>query len=201
MKAIIDNYNLFFQFIEHELPGGFMDIARINPVILKIEKFTEANNQFFLVSDLIQLKIIFTSLRIIDMLGVEPKDVDPSVFVKLIHPDDLRWYNTAQTKLFTLGQQIFILKTGNALISTNFRIKNSLGQYQNTLVQCYLFFTNNPYKTVYMLQVFTDISWFKKLRLGHHFYIGYDPSYFRYPDENLLLTGNIFSPINLRSLN
>jgi hypothetical protein len=43
-----------------------------------------------------------------------------------------------------------------------------------------------------MLQVLTDISWFKKFKVVYHLYIGNDPSYFRYPDEKLLLTGNVF---------
>jgi hypothetical protein len=82
---------------------------------------------------------------------------------------------------------------GSAFISGDFRLKTSSDDYINTLIQCYLFFTEVPYKTVFILQVVTDISWFKKDKHGYHFYVGKDPSYFRYPDEKLLLTGNVFS--------
>ena len=47
--------------------------------------------------------------------------------------------------------------------------------------------------TVYMININTDISWFKKIKHGFHYYVGNDLSYFRYPDEKLLMTGNIFS--------
>jgi len=201
MKALIDNYDLYFRFIEDALPGGFKLVDRKSPSILKLEELTAANNQFFLVSDLMALKIIFTSRRSADMLGVEPDDLDPSVFFKSMHPDDQRRYHTGQTKLFNLAHRIFIEKTGRAVISRNFRFKNSSGEYVNTLVQYYLFFSDVPYETVFLFQVLTDISWFTNLMPWFHFYIGRDPSFFRYPDEYLLQMGNIFTPGNLRSLN
>jgi hypothetical protein len=118
-----------------------------------------------------------------------------------MHPDDLVRYNIGRLKLFDLGQQIFIQKEGSMVISSNFRIKNSPGDYVNTLFQCYLFYTDVPYKTVFMLQILTDISWFKNFKLGYHVYFGKDRAFLRYPDEDLLLMGNIFTPGMLRSLN
>ena len=44
-----------------------------------------------------------------------------------------------------------------------------------------------------MININTDISWCKKIKHGYHYYVGNDLSYFRYPDEELLMTGNIFS--------
>jgi hypothetical protein len=191
--SIIDNYNLYFYFIDQYLPGGFKVVNKTDPLILKLEEMTEANNQFFCIFDLIQLKILFTSRRSIDMIGIAAMDINPSVFNKSMHPDDLVWHNIAQTKLFNVGQDIFMKNNGNALVSTNFRLKNSSGEFINTMVQYYLFFTDAPYKTVFILQVLTDISWFDKKKPGYHFYLGNDPYYFRYPDENLLLKGNVFS--------
>ena len=191
--AVIDNYNLYFRFVDQFLPGGFNIINRTDPLILKIEEMTEANNQFFCIFDLIQLKILFTSRRSIDLMGIESKEINPLIFKKSIHPDDLVWHNLAQTKLFNLGQDIFMKNNGSALVSTNFRMKNPSGEFTNTLIQCYLFFTDAPYKTVFILQVLTDISWFDKNKQGYHFYLGNDPYFFRYPDENLLLKGNVFS--------
>ncbi len=193
MKSIIDNYTLFFNFIDQYLPGGFKDIDRKDQVILNLEEMTEANNQFFCIFDLIQLKILYTSKRSFKMLGVPPEDLTSSVITKLMHADDLIWHNIAKTKLFNQGQQIFIENSGNTLISTNFRLKNSSDAYINTLVQCYLFFTDAPYKTVFILMVLTDISWIKSVDPGYHFYLGNDPCFFRYPDERLLLKGNVFS--------
>ncbi len=65
--------------------------------------------------------------------------------------------------------------------------------YINNLFQYYLFFKDVPYKTVFILQIISDISWFKRIDPGFHFYLGSDPYYFRYPDEQLLSKGNVFS--------
>ena len=68
--SIIDNYNLYFHFIDQYLPGGFKVNNRTDPFILKLEEMTEVNNQFFCIFDLIQLQILFTSRRSIDMTGI-----------------------------------------------------------------------------------------------------------------------------------
>ena len=188
-----NNYQLFFQFIDQALPGGFKNIDCTNPLVMKLEELTEANKQFFFIFDLIQLKILFASKRSHVMMGIEPDALNPSIFVKSMHPEDLVWHNIVQTRFFNTGQQIFNENSGTALISTNFRLKDPSGNYINTLVQCYLFFTAVPYKTVFVLQVLTDISWFEKNKPGYHFYLGNDPYFFRYPDENLLSRGNVFS--------
>jgi hypothetical protein len=191
--TIIDNYSLYFRFIDQFLPGGFKDIDRSDPLIVRLEEMSGANNQFFCIFDLIQLKFLFTSKRSTEMLGVPPLDLNPSVITRLMHSDDLIWHNISKNKLFNQGQQIFIEKIGSSLISTNFRLKNSSNTYFNTLFQCYLFFADAPYKTVYILMVLTDISWFNRVDPGYHFYMGNDPWYFRYPDEKLLIKGNVFS--------
>lgn len=197
---VIDNYKLFFQFINTFLPSGYADIDPLNPVLQKIEEMAESNNQFFFVCDLIKLKILYTSKRSVEMLGIEPKDVDPYVFFSKTHPDDLLRHNIARTKLFNLGQQLFIESKGKSIISTNFRFFNAQGEYRNTMVQCYLFFSQIPYKTVFMIQVLTDISWFKKIKHGYHYYTGHDMSLFRFPTDDILLKGNIFSESEFRIL-
>jgi hypothetical protein len=164
-----------------------------DPLILKLEEMSEANAQFFSVFDLLQLKIIYTSKRSIDVIGVESRDFNPSVFNKSLDPGDLIWFNIMREKLFNLGHQIFMDKSGTSLVSTNFRFINSKSELINTLLQCYLFYTEVPYKTVFILKVMTDISWFRRATPGYHFYLGNDPYYFRFPDENLLIKGSVFS--------
>ena len=51
-----------------------------------------------------------------------------------------------------------------------------------------------------MLQVMTDISWFKKIKYGYHYYIGKDFSLFRFPTEDILLKGNIFTDCEFKIL-
>jgi hypothetical protein len=189
------NYDLYLRFISHYIPFGFTEIDRTDPSVIELEKATEVSNQFFLVYDLIQLKILFTSHRSVEMMGIEPQDINASVFYQSMHPDDLIWHTLAQTKLFNMGQQLFNEDKGSAVISTNFRWKNPTDEYINTAIQCYLVRTDVPYKTVFTLMVFTDISWFKKDTPGYHLYVGNDLSWFRYPDEKLLMTGSVFSTL------
>jgi DNA-binding NarL/FixJ family response regulator len=79
------------------------------------------------------------------------------------------------------------------LVSTNFRFRDITGNYSNQLVQCYLFYTAAPVDTVFMININTDIDWCKKMKHGFHYYVGNDMSYFRYPDEEMLMEGNIFT--------
>jgi DNA-binding NarL/FixJ family response regulator len=46
--------------------------------------------------------------------------------------------------------------------------------------------------------VITDISGYDKIHKGFHFYIGTDPKVFRFPDEELLSTGSLFSHSEFR---
>jgi hypothetical protein len=154
---------------------------------------TTANDQFFFVGDLIKMKILFTSRRSVEMIGTEPENVDPGIFFSSTHPDDILRHNIARTKLMNLGHQLYIERKESMIISTNFRFNNPLKGYTNTLVQCYLFFSEIPFNTVFLIQVMTDISRFKKIKNGYHFYIGDDHSYFRYPDDKLLGEGCVFS--------
>jgi len=72
-------------------------------------------------------------------------------------------------------------------------MRNASGVYGNILTQCYLFYSEIPYKTVYFLKIHTNISKLKKTKSGSHYYVGNDMSYFHYPNEHLLDIGNNFS--------
>jgi hypothetical protein len=188
-----DYYSLYFPFLEVWLPSGFRNIDRNSSLVADLEKMTKERNQFFFVADLIQMKILFTSKRSMDMMGVKPEDLEPSVFFTATHPGDIQRHNLARTKLLNMGQDLFIERNGVKIISTNFRFRHLTDTFLNNLVQCYLFYSEIPYKTVFLLQIVTDISWFGKFQHGYHYFVGDDISFFRYPDEDLLMKGNIFS--------
>jgi len=78
-------------------------------------------------------------------------------------------------------------------MTTNFKIRNAGGDFTNFLTQNYLFYSSIPYKTVFFLKVHTNIDWCKKIKHGYHYYIGNDLSYFRYPDQEMLQIGNVFT--------
>jgi DNA-binding CsgD family transcriptional regulator len=186
-------YKLFFEFIETYASVGFKGIDRQDPLILALEEMMKINNQFFNIFDHIRMKIEFTSQRSYEMLGIPPDQLSPYHFKEATHPDDLKRNELGIAKLFKIAHELYVAKKGEMLISTNFRFRNITGDYSNQLVQCYSFYNGAPNETVYMININTDIDWCKNLANCHHYYFGNDLSYFRYPDKELLMKGNIFT--------
>jgi hypothetical protein len=92
-----------------------------------------------------------------------------------------------------MAQEFFMAEDGKALLSTNLKIRNATGSYSNLLFQCYLFYSKTPYKTVYLIQVHTNIDNIRNIQDKYHYYIGNDFSYFKYPDEEMMNKGIIFT--------
>jgi hypothetical protein len=187
------DYNLFFRFLETYAKSDFRDIDVNTPLMLEMEKFMDQNNQFFYVADVIQMKILFTSKLSYEMIGIQPSDLGFHHFMEATHPEDIQRLNIGRTTIIKKAQDIFIEKGTPTLVSTNFRIRNGKGKFSNFLIQGYLFYAEVPLKTVYFFKLHTKIDWCKKIRHGYHYYIGNDLSYFRYPDLELLNTGNVFT--------
>jgi len=192
-KANKGDYSLFFNFIDAYIRQGFSGIDTQDPLILELEQMMELNNQFFYIADLILLNILYTSKRSKQIIGLEPDKVDFYQFLTLIHPDDQQRQHLGRLKVIKSGQEHFVGETGSSFISTNLRLKNPSGQYSNILYQGHVFSTEIPRKSVYLLMVLTDISWYKKMRNGYHYSISNDPSMFRFPDKQFLRIGNVFS--------
>ena len=70
--------------------------------------------------------------------------------------------------------------------------------YADYLYQCFIFYSKIPYESTFLILVITDISGFEKIHKGFHYYIGNDPKVFRFPDEELLSMGSIFSHTEFR---
>jgi DNA-binding CsgD family transcriptional regulator len=195
------DYSSFFSFISDYLHQGYESIDKTDRLILNMEEALKLNKQFFFLADLIQIKIKFCSSGSKELLGIDPEQVDPSTFYTRTHPDILLRHNVARTKLFNLGQELYITKQPFSIISTNLKFRNASGDFSDYLVQCYLFYSEIPYKTVFLLQVMTNLDEFHPIRYGYHFYLGTDKSYFRYPDTKLLNAGNVFSKREFEILN
>lgn len=187
------DYSLFHNFIDAFLPIGFNGIDPNDPLLVEIEKSTERNNQYFFVADLLQGKILFTSKRSIDMIGVDPKELNPYHNIEATHPDEVHRNTKGWAKLIYMANNLLAAKSGNSLFATNMKLLNPEGVYSETLFQCYLFYSEIPHKTVYSLQVHTNIDWSKKIRKGVFYYSGNDLSYFRYPDDGLLNVSKDFT--------
>lgn len=193
MKKDNQDYNLFYRFIDTYLPTAFKGIDRNDPLILEIEELTQQNNQFFIICDLIELKIIWASQRSTQMFGISPEELTPYHYLEVTHPDDLLRHTLGRTKMLSVGNRLFNAKTGTYLFSSNFRIRNSLGEYHDLLFQLY-FFYSELHNAVFLFLLHTDIFAFKKRKNGCHYYIGDDLTNFRFPDKELLMIGSPFTP-------
>jgi hypothetical protein len=186
-------YSLFFDFIEAYSPVGFKGIDRNDPLILALEEMMKNNSQLLSVFDTLNMRNLLNSHGSIQMFGIKPEDLTCYHFKEATHPDDLKRHELGLVKLFKIAHELFIAKKGKMLISTNFRFRNPSGIYSNLMVQCYFFYVNSPIETVYMLDIKTNIDWYKKSKDGFHYYIGNDLSNLRYPDDELLKIGPSFT--------
>jgi DNA-binding CsgD family transcriptional regulator len=128
------------------------------------------------------------------MFGVEPEKISQGFFLTTTHPEDYKRHSLARTKLMHMGQELYEQKKGFKIISTNVRARKNDGNYFNALYQAYLFYSKVPYESVFLILIITDISEFKNIHKGFHFYNGEERNFFRFPDNDLLMTGSIFSP-------
>jgi DNA-binding CsgD family transcriptional regulator len=186
------DYSLFYKFIETYLPTGFKEINRNDPLILEIEELTQQNNQFFIIVNLIELKIIWVSHRSMQMFGITPEEFTPYHFFEATHPDDLKRHTLGRAKMLSIGNSLFTAKSGTSLFSTNIRIRNFLGEFRDILFQLY-FFYSELHHTVFLFLLHTDIDTLNKRKNGYHYYIGDDLKKFRFPDEELLMIGSPFT--------
>jgi len=193
MKTNYQNYGLFFRFINTFLPTGFKGINRQDPLLLELETMMENNRQFFFIADVINLKILFTSKGSVQMMGTEPDNVTPETFFQVRHPDESEKHITLRGKIFKTAHDLYNSGKGEMLLSCCTRIRNHKNEYVPLLSQIYFFYSEIPHKTVYIFEVHTAVDTYPKAMFENHHYYGNDMSYFRYPDEHLMRTGNIFS--------
>ena len=189
METLSQDYGQFFKFIETFSKDGFIGIDRDHPLILELEKMMELNNQFFYIADVIQMKILFTSKRSPQMIGIDPEELTFYQFMEVTHPDEIQRLNLGRPKILKLAQDLYTAEKGVRLLSTDFRMRNTLGDYSNILIQGYLVYTTIPRKTVFFFKLHTNIDWYQKKKHGFHYYLGEDLTYFKYPDKELLDMG------------
>jgi len=186
MKNHPYSYSIFFDFIESYLPSGFLNINPDDPIIQQLGKVMEENGQFITVADLSQVKFLFVSEGIRQILGVEPGELNPGHFVEVVHPDDLSRFGLLRAQTFVVEKEVLETDKGSALVSFTIRLRNPAGEYQNYICQAYFFYSPIPHKAVYLIQVISKVDWFKPKKNYYHHYKGKDLSLFKYPDEHLL---------------
>lgn len=184
------SYSIYHDFIESYLPTGFLNINAEDPIMIKLEDLMAKNDQMLIVMDLTKTKILYTSKRSIDMVGIEPEKNDTLKMMSRVHPDDLHRFGLGRAKLLNLDKDLFIANKGAALLSTDIRMLKPNNENANLLFQCYMFFSEIPHRTVYYIQVNTNIDWFKMHKDAFHYYVGDDVSLFKFPNEKLLNLGH-----------
>ena len=187
------DYSLFYEFIKTHESSGFTDIDTTSNLMIELEDMMEKNDQYFLVGDFLNMKILYTSKRSAAIVGAAPHEIAPNLFFTIIHQDDYERFSLGRLKLFKLSQNLYNSKEGNALTSTNLTIRNPSNKYSSLLLQIYLFYSSAPIETVYTFNVYTNVDSHKKLKKHYHYYSGTNLSYFKFPDEELLSIGNIFT--------
>jgi DNA-binding CsgD family transcriptional regulator len=184
---------LFFKFIYTYSPFGFRNIDFNSPLMKQLDELMEKNNQFFITSDYLSMNIIFSSRLSEKMLGIKPEELDAFRFIDATHPDDIQRHLQGRAKLINMAKEIYMAGKGTAFLSTNLRLRNPDGGYSQTLFQDYLYYATIPYKTVFLIQVNTNIDWWKPAKNSFHYYVGNDLKMFRCPDNDLLSKGIPFS--------
>jgi DNA-binding CsgD family transcriptional regulator len=193
MKETASDYTIFLKLIEKLGPTGFAGIDPNDPLMTEAEEIMDKNDQFFYFGDLILFQILYTSKRSMDMLGVDPADLSPLKFYQAIHPNEMERNIRYKNILAKTAHNLFIAEKGHKLLSTNFLVKDAKGEYINVLSQFLIYYSEVPYKSVFVFKIHTNIDWYKKHKSSHHYYLGDDLSNFRYPDEELLKIAEIFS--------
>jgi DNA-binding CsgD family transcriptional regulator len=193
MKESTSDNNIFFKLIETYGPTGFAGIDPNDPLMIEAEAITNKNDQFFYFGDLILFQILYTSKRSLEMLGVEPAELSTLRLYQVLHPDEMERIIRFKNILMKIAHNLFLAEKGFKLLSTKFLVRNAKGKFINVLSQCFIFYSEVPYKSVFVFEVHTNIDWSKKHKSGHHYYLGDDLSNFRYPDEELLKIAEVFS--------
>lgn len=119
-----------------------------------------------------------------------------------VHPNDLRRFGLGRAKLMNIDKDLFLSNSGAAFLSTTIKMLKPNKKYANHLFQCYMFFSPIPHKTVYYIQVNTNIDSYNMKKDIFHYYVGDDISLFKFPDDDLLnmdhnLTNREFEIIKL----
>lgn len=187
------DYEIFYRFFDKFKAQGFKNIDPKDELILEMNEKLGETGQIFHIADLMEMKILYLCGRCHTYFGVECENMSPAVYFENTHPDDQKRHAMGRTKVFKMALDMFHDKKENWFLSSHFKTRISTGKYTELLYQMCLIYTEIPHKTVYSIQVNTDITKMLSGQHGNHFSDGHDKSFFRFPDEKLLMTGNVFS--------
>jgi DNA-binding CsgD family transcriptional regulator len=187
------DYEIFFRFFNRFKAQRFKDIDPNDPLILEMNTKLVKTGQFFHIGDYIELNMLYLCGNCHKYFGVACENMSPATYFQKTHPNDMKRHALGRSKVFQIVAEMFHDKSDDFILSTHFKTKDNTGGYKDLLYQMYMIYAEVPYPTVYALQVNTDITNMIAGQKGYHYYLGKDRSFFRYPDKELLMNGNIFS--------
>jgi DNA-binding CsgD family transcriptional regulator len=187
------NYEIFSLFFEKHKAQGFKNIDCLDPLVVELEEKMKDTRQFFYIGDLIQIRVLYASKGLFNFFGQIPAESYPFAVFEASHPECKQRHSVARAKLIKLGQDMYNNKWEKRFLSTNLTIRNVNGNYAHLAFQGYLTYSEAPYPSVFLVMVHTDIGNIAQIKHGYHFYAGPDESFFRYPDNEMLMTGNVFT--------
>ncbi len=186
------DYHLIKQFINTFKQQGFENIDRQDALVLELEAHLKRDKQFFYVANLLPMKICYVSQNVGGVLGDDNRTFDLSSILSRVHPEDYHKHSLARSLVIKKGYDLLMHKGGISLQSICSRIRGASGKYFDSTVQAYSFF-DSKHATVFVLILLTEMSVMDTIAYRHHYYVGDDPTMFRYPDEALLDIGHNFS--------
>lgn len=190
----VRTYDHIFDFIDKYEEQGFDNIADQDPFIKTLNTEMDRHNQFFFIGDMLKYQILYTSPQIQNLYGISPDNFNPGYLLTKVHPSDILRLSRGRSKQMEKAQLFYIYKAGSVVLSSNFKFKNFTGDYANTLIQCYIFYSKPPRDTVYIVHLHTPFKKGTAIPNGRfHWYLGPDTSLFRYPDKELLKIGSLYS--------
>ena len=158
MKTEQKGNGLFFRLIGQWTRTGFRGLYPEDPLVTEIEKTTDFNNQFVMVTDKMRMKSLFVSNRSLQMIGVEPEDFSPYHLLEATHPADAYSYSLFLKKSFNMAGELLREEKGARILSVNVRLRNPQGLYSNSLIQVFLYYSSLPDKSVFSIEVITDLG-------------------------------------------
>lgn len=187
------SYALLHEFIRTFEGQGFEGIDPSHPLVQQVEEQLRARGQYMHMADLVKLQVLFRTSTCRELFGLEPEQIHMGAFFARTLPIDMPRHNLIRAKTLNAAQDLFIHKEGHVVQSAIFRQPNAADEPIPVLFQVYLFHGQPRHDTVFVIMVLTDLSGMHLPGPGQHYYLGHDLENFRFPDEELLRKGLLFS--------
>lgn len=148
----------------------------------------QAGNYYFLLFDIFNGEITEISPEMESTLGYLPTEMDMSLFMESIHPQDMPYFLSFEQHATAFFNKVAIDKIGHYKVQYDLRLEKKDGNYARILIQYVL--VNYEKRNIYhSFHIHTDITHIKREGKPHCSIIGLDgePSYYDIQDTTSIL--------------